>query len=388
MFDNLFNPDKPYSPTGTTRPIYVPREPGDASPAAVQPGENYFFVKIHSAQAAFQGAVWEQVRQLLVTSQVALNHPLLGAEPLKAIQRSRAVKRRQAVQLGLSPNLINLVPAAMTHVSVSIEFVLDKKNRLVDLAGLINSDVFLAAVSLAPGAAVAAKTIGGLSQKIVQTFLEPEELQPILQFGGDFNIPANDLRDGYYVILGTRDADNPLPSSNPVLQISNGRLLLDGAPVSQLSYVILDLRVVPARTRSLNDGAVWAEKLRQAEGLAQQMANDPFAEDNERQKAWEDCRILIKEAQLLLNADPNFLPQEANNIIKDSYTRCRKQIFETEERLTVRGTKGLEAVDSLDDTADRRFLGLDPGEDLTESLHQYAEQVAASRHILRDEGLM
>ena len=371
-------PSASYAATGTTTPIYIPRA---ADTVPVQPGESYFFIKVHSSQAAFYGSVWEKVHQLLVTSQVSLNHKLLGNKPLKAIQRSRAVERRQAEQLGLSPNLINLVPATMTHVSVSIEFLLDKKNRLSDLSGLINSDAFLAAISLAPGAAMVAQTIGGLSEKIIQTFLDPTEQQPILQFNGDFNIPANDLQDGYYAILGTRDTKNPLPSPLPGLSVENGRLLADGQHLSQLSYVILDVRAVPVRTRALSDGATWAEKLRQAEGVAQRLAADPFVTEEAQQNAWDECKLLIKEAQLLLAADANYLAQEAANIIRDSFQRCRKKIFDM-----VKQRSGLESKspDSLDLAADRRFLGIDPGEDLQETLDQYAEQVVTARRILQE----
>jgi hypothetical protein len=376
----MFNTPKPYAPTGTTEPIYLPR--GPEAEAAARPGESYFFIKIHSAQAAFKGSIWEKVNQLLVTSQVSLNHKLLGAKPLKAIQRSRAVRRQQAEKLGLSPNLVNLVPATMTHVTVSLEFVLDKRNRLVDLAGLINSDAFLAAVSLAPGAAMVAQTIGGLSEKIIQTFLEPTEQQPILQFSGDFNITANNLRDGYYVILGSRDADNPLPSPMPALSVAGGELLADGKPISQLSYVILDVRVLPARTRDLNDGAAWAEKLRQAEGLAQEMAANPFTTPEEQQRSWQDCMKLIKEGQLLLAADANYLEQEANKIVVDAYERCRKRIFEAAGRLGIHEMKG---VDSVDLTADRRFLGIDPDANLREMLWEYAEEVDVARKVLSEE---
>lgn len=377
----MFRKPAVYAPTGTTTPIYLPRDP-TATP--VKPGESYFFIKIHSAQAAFHGAIWEQVSQLLVTSQVSLNHKLLGPEPLKGIQRSRAVKRWQAEQLGLSPNLVNLVPATMTHVSVSLEFLLDKKNRLVDLAGLINSDAFLATVSLAPGAALVAKTIGGLSQSIIQTFLAPTEQQPILQFNGDFNIPANDLQDGYYAILGTRDPQNPLPSPMPALSVVNSDLLAAGNRVTQLSYVILDVRVLPVRSRALNDGAAWAEKLGQAEGVAQRLAADPFASPGEREQGWAECKVLIKEGQLLLAADPNYLTLEAGNIVRDAFERCRKQIFETDTR---RGDPFERMGAEPDLAADRRYLGIDPGEDLVATLGQYAGEVAAARKVLKEAGM-
>src|SRR6266700_5167388 len=69
--------------------------------------------------------------------------PTLGQESLRAIQRSREVQRGRAEQLGLTSNLIGLVPAVMSRISISIEFILDKENRLAVLGGLINDDSFL-----------------------------------------------------------------------------------------------------------------------------------------------------------------------------------------------------------------------------------------------------
>ena len=197
--------------TGTTSPIYIPRTAG---PVQVNPGD-YFWIKVHSAQAAFRGSFFEQIKQLVVTSKVNLNHPLLGNEDFHAIQRSREVKKNRAEQLGLSSNLVSLVPATMSHVSISIEFIIDKENSLAKMGNLVNDDSFLAAVSLAPGAVAVAKTVGGLAQKIIQTFIPAEQRQPILQFAGDFDVGgtagASSLQDGYYAILGSRDEENPLP---------------------------------------------------------------------------------------------------------------------------------------------------------------------------------
>src|SRR5207247_1647044 len=134
-----------------------------------------FWVQIAGAQAVFSGKFWESVKQLIVTSQVSLNHPALGPDPLKAIQRSREVRPNRAEQLGLTPNLINLVLAAMTQFSFSIEFILDKENRLAKLGALINHDTFLSAVSLAPGAAAVARSIAGVTQKLINTFFQPQE---------------------------------------------------------------------------------------------------------------------------------------------------------------------------------------------------------------------
>ena len=73
---------------------------------------------------------------------------------------------------------------------------------------------FMTAISLAPGAAIAARTIGAVSQKLLQTFMKAGRTVAILQFSGDFNI-ANGLPEGYYIILGTRDPNNPSPTRCP-----------------------------------------------------------------------------------------------------------------------------------------------------------------------------
>lgn len=381
------NPDRPqrdlsYKPVGTTPPIFVPRS-GDA-PAVVEPGANYFYVKIAAAQAAFTGPVWEDVQRLIVTSKVALNHKQLDEEA-RAIQRSREVKRHRAEHLGLSPNLVNVVPATMTHVSLAVAFILDKKNRLVDLGGLINSDAFVAAVSLAPGAAMVAKTIGGLSDKLIQTFLSPTEREAILDFAGAFNIPGAELQDGYYAILGTRDPDNPLPTGTPQLSVGNNELLLDGQPITQLSYVVLEVRVIPARTRSLNDGAVWNEKLHAAELEAQQIASDYKPSMTTRKQAWNKCRELVYEAQLLMFADPNYLRAEADAIALGVLEQCRRDIFGAETGHRLSG--GSDAVEKALEPAELSLLGMDPDTNVPETLGRYAEQVMAARAILAADGL-
>lgn len=371
--------NRAYVTTGTTRPIWIPR---GASPKSVQPGQGYFFVKIHSAQAAFTGHVWEGVKGLLVTSQVNLNHPALGNEAVRAIQRSRKVEKNRAEQLGLNPNLISLVPASMTHVSISVEFILDKENYLARMAALINDDSFFSAVSLAPGTALVVKTIGDLAQKVIQTFIPAQERDPILQFSGDFNLDAEDLKDGYYVILGTRDEKNPIPDPLPQLGIQEEGLLADGQRVTQLSYVVLDVRHSPARTRDRNDNAPWEAKLREAEGAAELIAGDKYAENVERRQTWDRCKRLLQEARVLLTADQNYLRTEADLIWKSVYDKCVNDIAGGE-----RGRDGGAVVKAArpwrpDSRADRDFLGIPLDEDLGTTLDAYAEQVVEARRVL------
>lgn len=376
---NIYD-DKNYITTGTTEPIHIPR----TDSKTVSLGNVYFVVKLASAQAAFTGSVWQRVKQLVVTSQVDLNlqgHPTLG-DPLQAIQHARRVNKGRAEKLGISPNLINLIPAMVSHIMISIEFVLDTKNSLAMLAGLINNKAFLSAISLAPGAAMAARTISGISQQIIQTFMEPEERKPILQFRGDLNIATDELKEGYYVILGTQDKQYPIPRPLPTLTICDGDLLADGQPVTQWSYVILEVRCIDARTRDLSNNAEWELRLREAETEAQNIAYDPLVDDQQRQHAWEKCKTLFQEAQILLRADPNYLRREADEIIKTAYHRCYRDIYSPGtdySELSVRGSKSPQVSDR--DQEGRRLLGISSEEDLTSVANYYTNRVSEARHF-------
>ena len=372
--------------TGTSHPVFVPRDAGSAQ--TVHPGKEYFIVQVHSAQAAFTGPIWENVERLVVTSHVNLNDQSLGNKSLRAIQRSRQVKRNQAEQLGLAPNLISLVPATMTHVSVSIDFILDKKNRLVDLAALINDDTFLKAISLAPGAAMVAQTIGGLAEKIIHTFVPAQEQEPVLQFAGDFNLDADGgLRNGYYVILGSTDKSNPIPWE-PSLEVREGGLYSHGERVTRLSYVILDVRSSPARTRERNDNAPWEAKLREAEGEAQMLEGDPYVSDEQKKQAWEKCRRLIQEARALLMADPNYQRWEAESIFKSVYKYCAEAIAGGEGEQPTGGIiKAGRGGWKPDLRTNRVLLDIPISEDLDTTASHYAEQTAEANTLLTAAGL-
>jgi hypothetical protein len=363
---------------GTTSPIYVPRI--EEAPA-VNPGD-YFWIKVHSAQAAFRGSPFEKAKGLVVTSKINLNHQLLGEEEIYAIQRSREVKKGQAEQLGLSSNLVSLVPATMPRVTVVVEFLLDKENNLAKLGDVINGDGFLTALSLAPGAAAVAKTVGGLAKDMIAAFVPAEEREPILEFAGDFNLgggaSTDALRDGYYAILGTRDDKNPLPGSIAELAITPSALLVAGQEVTQWSYVVLDVTRLPARTREMSAGAPWDAKLATAESTLRDVVDDPFAEPQALKEAWDKCKALLQEARTLLLADANYTTAEANDICRTVYKSCADMVRS--------GAKaGLEA----DTQADRRALSipLDDAE-LDQQVAAYDAEAQVARHVLREAKML
>jgi hypothetical protein len=277
----------------------------------------------------------------------------------------------------------------MTHISISIDFLLDVRNSLNTLGALINDETFVSVISMAPGAAIVARTISSLSNKIIQAFMEPEERKPILQFHGDLNIASREVQEGYYVILGTCDKSSPIPRPLPRLEVQNGDLLADGNAVTQWSYVIFEVRVLPARTRDLNDGAEWDLRIREAEDEALVVAHDPLADAEQRRLAWDSVSELLKEAQVLLRADPNYLREEASKIIKKVYVDCYQQIFDTYPSSVVTSLGPVRGKGSISlarpDSAGRRYLGIPEDEDLSAIVNRYKTEVMESRQIIASE---
>jgi hypothetical protein len=385
--------NKPIYPLiGTSTPYFVPR---GQNPTLVRAGKDYFIIQIHGAQVAFKGSIWQRVKNLVVTTQVNLDHPLLGEGSLKAIQHTRKVEPNHAEQLGLRSNLVKMVPAVMTRVNLSVEFILDKENTLRNLSDLINNGDFLATISLATGTAIVAKTVSSLAGKIIDAFIPKEERDPILNFAGDFNLATEEsiaegkdfLKDGYYVIFGTCDESNPLPKGRPKLEVKEGKVFLEGNQVTQLSYVIIGVYRSPVRTRDLNEGATWNIKLREAESEAELIGNDPLYNEVERKSAWERCRNLLKEAQILILNDPNYLRGEAENIFKASFSTCLEKLnIQAQKSVSpiIRASRGHWQPDL---PAEYSMFGIPTEENLNSTLDIYQKQVTEAQNMLRSIGM-
>ena len=359
---------------GTTSPIYVSKT------AAARPlQQGYFFIKFHSAQAVFDRSFWHPVRQLVVASRVALKRGTAEDPEVPALQRSRAVAPGQAENLGLASNLIDLTPTTVVKASIALQFLADRENRLAALSGLIESNSFMSVVSLAPSAVGIAKALGGLTTKILSTFFAEEDQKAVLQFACDFNFVGEGEKPGYYVILGTRDPGKPLPPDDSRLELRGGKPYLDSKALDSLSYVILELVGVPARTKDTGDGP-WRAKLDEAETLWTAIGNNPRATQQEKETASKRCLALIQEAHTLIQSDPLYLPSEALAIIQKAYGEAEKQIFGT-------GGGSLHALPALAEPS-RALLRVATRAELEMAYSDYSRQIAESYPVLVDAGIL
>lgn len=380
-----------YPTIGTNpTPYYVPSRETDE---AVTTDQGYFYIQVYGAQAAFTGPWWIGAQSVLIMSQINLHlgdrHDL-GDHDFRSILQYRALDKNTAVQLGFSPILVDFVPAKMKKISFSIDYLIDTRQYLRDLVGLITDKDLLSTISLAPGAAMAAKIIGGLAEKIVSTFVPQQERKPILQFSGDFDLADEGLKEGYHVILGSHTPENPLPTKAPTFEVvEGGGLLMNGRPVTQLSYVILKVGCTKSIRDRLTGDSPWRYKIQEARRLAADYADDPFADPDAMKKKefWEkQCLPLLREVSALLKADPNFLDSEVELVYRSAYRECLDLI--TAKAVTRKSDSG-QPVPAWkpDPLADRRFLGIPENEDMDARLNQYAEQLFQARNKFRELGV-
>lgn len=321
---------QPHSITGTTPPaLLTPKGTG-----SIQPGQHYLRVQISQAQAAYLGDTWAQMQRLTVSSRINLNYPALTPSPVEIVHGERTIKPGQIEQLGLTPVLVDLVPTMMPHITITI------------------------------------------------TFRNADTHESVLEFSGNFNI-LPDLKAGHYAFLGTKDRQHPLPDAAQLekLQFQKGKLYLDNQQVNFLSYVVLEASYLEARTRLLGKGTRWDEKLREAEAIAFDVSNGFIASEDNIANGWQHCLQILRDARTLLQADPHYLPREADDIYKLVATDCWEKFWGRGQGRSLRGYHGqLEAAPELQ--AALIHLGLDPYEDLSTSLTRYDRQVAqARRHM-------
>jgi hypothetical protein len=383
--------EKHFSSIGTNpTPYYIPAK---EKIEVVQTNSGYFYIQVYGAQAAFTGQWWTGAQNLAITSQVNLNlgdeHDL-GNQDLRSILQYREIDRNNAVQLGFSPMLVDFVPAKMKKVAISIEYLVNTKNYLKDVVGLITDKDLLSTISLAPGAAMVAKTLSGLAEKIVTSFIPAEERKPILQFSGEFDLAIEGLKEGYYVILGSHTSKNPLPIGDLNLEIADGgRLKSNGKFITQLSYVILKVGCIKAIRDRFTGKSPWADKLREVKRLAQDYADDPFAEPdaNKKKEFWEkQCLILLREAQALIKADPNFLDDEVEMIYRAAYRDCL-DLIAAKSVTRAAATSESFPIWQPNLQADRQFLGIPENENIEARLSEYAEKLFEAREVFDELGI-
>jgi hypothetical protein len=267
----------------------------------------------------------------------------------------------------------------MPTVSVVVEFILDRKKRLKQLTTLIQDSAFSAVVSLAPLGLGAVQTISGLAAKVLDTFIQERDRKPILEFRGDFNLRdegEGGLQDGFYVLMGSRDA--PLPDFTS-LELRDTGLYANGKAVDNVSYVVFEVYVTPYRDYRGSVGAPWREKLDELDEMARSTVLDPYVTSAQRKDVYRECLKGVREANVLLGRDAMYTRREAKKIIE---RECQSLV----ETLGV-GQGKLGAPFGIDSEV-REITGVVDAAELRQDVAEYESALDKLRPELTDRDLV
>lgn len=314
---------------GVTPPIPVSpahdREP-------ISPGEAYFMLILADAQIAYLGDAWQGLNTWRLQ--------VKGSDQPANALIARPVKHGAVEKLGLYPALLGPRPTGAPQLSLEIQYQGSSGHP------------------------------------------------PLLTFDGNvYNAVGmpdpTTLYTGCYAVLGSLDLRHPVPGSAAWSQLSAcpAPLSLNGQPVRDLSYIILRVVSVPARTRALGRGRDWDKQLNAAERLAGDYADKILPTPMTEDEAWQKCYALLQAARDLLGNDSDYLSSEAEAIYRVAATSCWTLIHQGR----IRG--GLEVLPKGMTTLNSD-LGLAPDEDVIGGLYRYAEQVQEARAILERAGFV
>jgi len=360
---------------------YYVRRPNHGHDGMIMLGEGYFFVIVRSLQILAEGPLWKQVlsknSRLVITSKVGIRGTYVELEGVKGI-----LPFYDPIKLGPPPtrfvrdiNLIELVPAVGNGPSVSVDVYVDSNSRLQALSGVINGGTFAKAISMDPKVGASVQTISLLATKVLEALL-PDMREVVISFSKDFNFGDPEFREGYRVFVATKDPEYPLSAidaSQLVVEKNTGRLKHKGQDLDNYSYLVLEIVALPERGRSRSENADWFIKMRDARKMGQSLAERVGAVDEkEKRKVMKECRSLIAQGMVLLEADRNYLEKEREKIRKAELATCAQLIW-PEKKLSLK-----------DIGTTRKAMGVKSGAELGREAEEYERSEQEVERRLRE----
>ena len=347
---------------------YYVRRPNHGRDGVIALGEGYYFVIIRSLQILAGGPLWKQLlsrnSRLVITSKVGIRGTYSELESVKGI-----LPFYDPIRLGPPPtrfvrdiNLIELVPTVGDGPSISVDVHVDSESRLQALSSVINGSTFAKAISLDPQVGASAQAISVLATKVLEALL-PDMREVVLSFSKDFNFGDPDFREGYRVFVATKDPAYPLSAidaSQLNVEKNTGRLKHKGRDLDNYSYLVLEIVALPERGRARAESSDWFAKMREARKLAQGLAERVgVVDEKEKRKVMKECRTLIAQGMVLLEADRNYLDREREKIRKAELATCAQLIW-PEKKISLK-----------DIGTTRKAMGVKSGAELGREAEEY-----------------
>jgi hypothetical protein len=351
----------------TVNSVVYPDQP--APPCSVEPERCYFLVRLHQAQAYFEGGWLVRPGYLVFSSSV--ESTFLPGKATQSLYKVASLQKNVACQLGIRANLTNWLPARSSdslHIELSYSVVQDSPLKdLLDQLGSVKLVAELTAIRPDMAAALKVSEIAG---RLLSFALMEGGTSEIFQHRLDLNV--SDLKAGYYTALS--GGHNVVLPGNLKIKDDGSQVSLMGFPAQSLercSYGLLQVMALRMKGEESCRGELWWELLQI--GKEQAQAANP-ENDQERRKALEAWYYILAQVRALAARERSFLFCEVQEIIRAAQVDVQKVLMPV--------TRG-EACGEMElPSALQELLGVSTEEELYRSVSDYNEALEVSRTLM------
>ena len=308
-----------------------------AKDAQIVRNAQYVSVKIQAAHVSYSSGYLENIKQIVVTSNVSFDLDGRKVEG-SIVNRTWEKSRNSEDDIPVNDLLADLSPASPTSIRLKVDFSGIGQDRFKPIFDILANADTKTALNLSP--AVIAKS--GLATSILQKFLATpytsDKPKSVLSMSQGFVIYSNrdservdSLNQGYIVVIS--GSENKSADLLSVKNLGPNDLRFDsGSHSLQMkqndgswklftgnSYVVLSVTVDAVRGR--DEGSAWYKKFAEADRTTEKLlTGDPL------ERVTKDAQSLWQEGSTLLSADTNYIEEERKKIRLAAFAEIQKDL--------------------------------------------------------------
>lgn len=293
--------------------------------AQVSRNKEYVSIKLHSVFAYYKSGFLENIKQLIVASDIAFERE--G----KLVEGTMVNKSWQKLDssgdfIALNDHLAVLAPATPPSVRLKISFRGVGEDKFKKVFDVLSSADLKTALTLSDATIGKVGAFTSIARKFLATPYTSDNQRQILDVEQSFVLYPADaapmvdaLREGYLVVVSARGGKTEDLSRVHQLTQEDIRLSALGQglefrdtdnswkPFTRVSYVIVSVTKTPVRDN--DEGSAWFRKYGEAVSAAEKVQDGSDAV-----KAKEEAVGLLREGNALLQVDPNYIEDERRKI--------------------------------------------------------------------------
>jgi hypothetical protein len=315
-------PSSGFAQTGDVA-LWIPLKSGvTKKDAQIYRNRGYVSIKLQSVYAYYKSGFFENIKQLLVKSDIALEQGNKRAQGTM-LNTSRELPNKSGEFIGLNDHIAVLTPSSPTSIELNVGFRGVGEDRFKKIFELLSGSALKTPLNLADATLGKINGITAIVQGFLATPYTSNNPKSILDISQSFVFYSDDaehpdaLREGYLIVVSSREKKGGDLQRILQLQPNDLRLSAIGQqleykdsgvwkPLVDNSYVVFS--VTQTATRG-EDEAPWLVKYRAAEEASRKVLEGVPAD-----KAQADALALWREGNILIAADPNYIESERGGI--------------------------------------------------------------------------